>query len=42
VCCGGSCCGAGQLCCPFRGRVPTINPYYCLTPTQSQPMCPRG
>jgi hypothetical protein len=40
VCCGFSCCASDQLCCPIGGPVPTIDRYYCLTPTASQPNCP--
>jgi hypothetical protein len=41
-CCGSTCCTAGQLCCAIGGPVPPVDPYYCLTPTASQPMCPRS
>jgi hypothetical protein len=39
-CCGSTCCTPGQLCCVIGGPVPPVDPYYCLTPTASQPMCP--
>ena len=40
ACCGSTCCGAGQLCCLVGGPVPTVDPYYCMTPTASQKTCP--
>jgi hypothetical protein len=40
ACCGSTCCGAGQLCCRVGGPVPTVDPYYCMTPTASQMTCP--
>ena len=40
ICCGASCCGAGQICCDAQGPlsgVPT-----CFTPTTAEPTCPQG
>jgi Chaperone of endosialidase len=42
TCCGLSCCAPGQLCCAITGPVPPADPYYCMTPTASQPTCPPG
>jgi hypothetical protein len=39
-CCGSTCCNPGQLCCPVGGPVPTVDPYYCMTPTAGQKTCP--
>jgi hypothetical protein len=41
TCCGTTCCTSTQLCCTI-GPVPPVDPYYCYTPTASQPTCPRN
>src|SRR5580658_6945368 len=41
ICCGTSCCSAGQLCCEEEGPVGAPYPV-CFTPTASQPTCAPG
>jgi hypothetical protein len=40
ICCGGTCCQPGDICCEDQG--PVTNAPSCFTPTASAPTCPQG